>query len=177
MGSTSGGGIVRGGGGSASTTDDMRAFRRRWASGVVVVTVVHDEGFRGATVSGMLPVSVSPPTVVFSFEIDASFQTFLQPGIHLAVSILDRGQEFLAERFAGRAPVPDSTFTGVPHEVVQGLPLLRGAIGHAIGKVTDRIASGDHLLVTADLTLIDIPPDTDDPMVLFETRYRSLEIS
>jgi flavin reductase (DIM6/NTAB) family NADH-FMN oxidoreductase RutF len=155
----------------------MRAFRRRWASGVTIVTIATDNGLRGATVSGLLPISIDPPIVALSFEADAAFQGFVQPGEKIGISILDRGQEFLSERFAGRAPVPDPKFTGVPHRIVDGIPLLTGAIACCTGVVSNRIEVGDHILVLTTTTYVEVPPDTDDPMLLFEGRYRSLEIS
>jgi flavin reductase (DIM6/NTAB) family NADH-FMN oxidoreductase RutF len=177
-GSSSGGGIVRGGpGASQAAANDMRSFRRRWASGVSVVTVNVEQGFRGATVSGLLPLSVDPPTVALSFEADAAFQHFLQPGTRIGISILDRSQEFLSERFAGRAPVPDASFSGVSHQIVDGVPLLTGAIAAGVGEVMEHVVSGDHILVIAGIDRIELGPDTDDPMLLFEGRYRSLEIS
>jgi flavin reductase (DIM6/NTAB) family NADH-FMN oxidoreductase RutF len=155
----------------------MRAFRRRWVTGVSIVTVVSGHGFRGATVSGLLPLSLDPPSIALSLESDGAFQAFLQPGTQLGVSILDRSQEFLSERFAGRAPVPDAAFTGVPHRLIDGVPVLTGVIAAGIGKVTERMESGDHILVLANIDRVEVGPDTDDPMLLFEGRYRSLEIS
>ncbi len=178
-GSRSGGGISHSGPGTNSrgTSEGMRAFRSRWPSGVAILTIAHDGGFRGVTVSALLPLSVDPPTLAVALQRDSLFHHSLEPGTRVGISILDRQQEFLAERFAGRAPVPDPSFTGVPHRVVEGIPLLNGSIGWCLASVERMQDEGDHLLVIASSHWFELPPDTDDPMILYETRYRGLDIA
>ena len=93
-----------------------------------------------------------------------------------AISLLDGSQTFLAERFAGRAPVPDGAFTGVPHRVhPTGVPVIEGATGWGVGAVTRVIPVGDHVLVLGEIGDGAMADDTDDPLVSYEGRYRSLE--
>ena len=178
-GSRSGGGISRSGPGSAARSgiDGMRAFRGRWPSGVSILTIALDGGFRGVTVSGLLPVAIDPPSVAFVLQRDSLFHGLLAPGMQMGISILDRQQEFLAERFAGRAPVPNPEFGGVSHRIVDGVPLIEGAIGWCVAQVDRMQEEGDHVLVVASATWFELPPDTDEPMVLYEGRYRGLELS
>lgn len=179
-GNSSGGGIVRGGPSLAATSsiEGMRALRRRWPTGVAIVTIAWDGGFRGATVSSFLPLSVDPPVVAIGLERDAGFQHLMQTGVRFAVSVLDWKQEFLSERFAGRAPVPDKAFSGVPHHLTEsGLPVIDGCLGACVGEVSDRIDTGDHLLVVGKMISAEMFPDSDDPLLVYDGRYRSLEIS
>src|SRR5215203_4266655 len=99
----------------SSLTDlDLREIRRRWASGVVVVTTVDGVGgFRGATVSAFTAVSLEPPLVLVCLDRSGRMSGMVPEAGIFAVSILESNQEFLAERFAGRAPLPDKVFTGV----------------------------------------------------------------
>ena len=173
--SSSGGGIVRGGASSASEVDDMRAFRRRWTIGVAIVTIAVDGGFRGVTVSGLMPLALEPPSIAIALQADSMFQHWLVPGRRIGISILDRQMEFLSERFAGRAPVPDGAFTGITHRVVDEVPLLVGALAWCVAEVSRVQAEGDHILVTAIATSFEIPADSDEPMVLYQGRYRGLE--
>jgi flavin reductase (DIM6/NTAB) family NADH-FMN oxidoreductase RutF len=156
----------------------MRGLRRRWPTGVAIVTVRTSEGLRGVTVSSLLLLSVEPPLLAIALEADAEFQSLLPVGARFGISLLERSQEFLAERFAGRAPVPDSAFTGVPHRMHEsGVPLIAGSIGFAVAKVRQRIETGDHLLLTGEAIDVELPPDSDDPMLVYDGRYRGLEIS
>ena len=179
----SGGGIVSRGGerSGARKADDlpalMRGWRRRWASGVAIATTAHDGALRGVTLTAVMSVALDPPVLAVSLVADGEYLTFLRGAGRCAVHILDRDQDFLAERFAGRAPVPDRAFGGVPHALVDGLPVLTGALGWAIGEVERIDSFGDHALVILRMSRGELGVDTDDPLLSYEGRYRGLEAS
>lgn len=180
-GSTSGGGIVFGGIGSdgGGGSDDLaRGLRRRWATGVAVVTTMAaDGGLRGVTVSSLMHVALEPPTLAIALAAESSFQTLLPVGAEFAVSILDRAQEFMAERFAGRAPVPDATFGGIPCDLLEGrLPILRGALAWCRCTVETRQDAGDHVMLVGAVREGALAPDSDDPLLRYEGYYRGLEV-
>jgi flavin reductase (DIM6/NTAB) family NADH-FMN oxidoreductase RutF len=182
----SGGGIVsRGGERSAARADDhseldafKRSWRRRWASGIAVATTTSADGsFRGITLTAVMSVSLDPPILAMALTADGAFLKILRVAGRCAVHILDRDQDFTAERFAGRAPVPDGAFSGLPHTVVEGLPVLDGSLAWAFGE-TERIDTfGDHALVLVRVQAGSIGDDTDDPLLSYEGRYRGLEAS
>jgi flavin reductase (DIM6/NTAB) family NADH-FMN oxidoreductase RutF len=179
---TGGGGIVRGGRRSAAggppegAIDLLRAFRRRWASGVAVMTLRDGARLRGITLTGVMPLSVDPPKVAVALTAAGEFAPLAERGRRCAVSILVRDQEFLAERFAGRAPVPDATLGGVPHALdAHGVPLLSGATAVVTGEISSRRVAGDHILVVIDVEGGSIAEDEDDPLLSYEGAYRGLE--
>jgi flavin reductase (DIM6/NTAB) family NADH-FMN oxidoreductase RutF len=181
--STSGGGIVRGSSRSASgeapggAAEMLRAFRRRWATGVAVMMLRDGDGMRGITLTAMMPLSVDPPLVAAALTAGGEFSALAAEGRRCAVSILVRDQEFLSERFAGRAPVPDAAFTGVPHELDEhGVPMLAGATAAVSGEVVGRMAHGDHDLVVIAVDGGRLAPDEDDPLLSYEGAYRGLEV-
>ena len=176
--SRSGGGIVTGAaersGGPA--VDGLRAVRRRWASGVAVVTTTDGNGYRGATVSAFTPVSLEPPLVLVCLEREGRMAELVPATGVFAVSLLDRAQEFLAERFAGRAPVPDPRLTGIPHALAaNGCPVLTGALAWLSCRAVAVHDGGDHLIVVGRVEESFVGPDTDDPLLTYEGRYRAVE--
>jgi flavin reductase (DIM6/NTAB) family NADH-FMN oxidoreductase RutF len=181
---TGGGGIVfgdvSGGRASVSTSGSasMNAIRKRWASGVAVVTVVDaDGGFRGVTATSFVVVSVNPPIVALALSSDGSFHRLFDTGTPFGVSLLDRSHTFLADRFGGRAPIPDTGFSGVPHVVHgSGVPVIRDAIGWCACLVTSQVPVGDHVLMLAELQDGGVIADTDDPLLSYGGRYRALEV-
>lgn len=182
-GSTSGGGIVRGSRRTAADTthDDpvevLRGFRRRWASGVAVMTVRDGDRLRGITLTALMPLSTDPPLLAVALTTNGAFAALATAGNRCAVSILVRNQEFLSERFAGRAPVPDASFTGVPHQFDDGgVPVLSGATAMVSGAIASHATHGDHDLVVIAVDGGTLAPDEDDPLLSYEGAYRSLEV-
>ena len=176
--SRSSGGIVSGGGerSSGSAAEGLRAVRRRWTSGVAVVTTTDGDGYRGTTVSAFAPVSLEPPLVLVCLEREGRMAELVPATGVFAVSILDRTQEFLAERFAGRAPVPDPRLTGVSHGLAaNGCPVLAGALAWLACRVVGVHEGGDHLIVVGEVEESSVGPDSDDPLLTYEGRYRGVE--
>ncbi len=182
--STSGGGIVRGSSRSLSTpanepspSDLARALRRRWPTGVAIAIAREPDGaFRGVAVSSLMMLSLDPPLLTIALATEGSFHELLDVSAAFTISILDRDQEFLSERFAGRAPVPDTKFTGIPFDLVAGdLPVIRKSLAWCRCEVVSRQEAGDHILLVGGILEGDLGPDTDDPLLNFEGQYRGLE--
>jgi flavin reductase (DIM6/NTAB) family NADH-FMN oxidoreductase RutF len=163
---------------SATTDVDLRAVRRRWASGVAVVTTVDgDGGFRGATVSAFAAVSLEPPLVLVCLDRSGRMSEMVPEAGIFAVSILENDQEFLAERFAGRAPLPDRQFTGVPYRLAgNGCPLLDGAHAWYACHVTATHDGGDHVVIVGAVDEAGVGPETDDPLLTYDAHYRGLGV-
>ena len=162
------------------TDDAMRAARRRWASGVAVLTTrdgnVDPPRFRGATISSFSVVSLAPPLVLSCLEREtASARAVAESGL-FAVSILDRAHEFLADRFAGYGPLPDARLTGIPYDLAAtGAPILQGALVWFDCRVSAIHDGGDHLIVVGEVLAVGLGEDTDDPLLSYEGAYRRIE--
>ncbi|MGB3329687.1 MAG: flavin reductase family protein [Thermomicrobiales bacterium] len=164
--------------------DLARAIRRRWTTGVAIVTTTAPDGaLRGATIGSLMMLSQDPPTLAFALARESSFHALLDDGAVIALAILDREGEFLADRFAGRAPVPDARFGGIPHTMIEiagaATPVLTGraVLAWAGCRVTNVAATGDHALVLAALLTGAVGDDTDDPLLYYEGHYRGLEVA
>src|SRR5438105_13234374 len=102
----------------------------RHAAGVVVVSAGADKRWRGLTATTFTAISIEPPQVLVSLDrFAATRDAVLEAGI-FNVSLLSARQEFIAERFAGRAHQVDASWREVQHRLGgHGLPL--GAGGRA----------------------------------------------
>ena len=167
-------------GAQAATAEAMRAARRRWASGVAVLTTVETEGeatrFRGVTVSSFSPVSLEPPLVLVGLERTGTMAMLIPAAGVFAVSVLDRAHEFQADRFSGYGPQPDGRFTGLTHDLAAtGCPVLRDALAWFDCRLVSTQEAGDHLLLIGEAVGIGLGPDTDDPLFTYEGAYRRIE--
>ncbi|MFD1210452.1 flavin reductase family protein [Arthrobacter sp. GCM10027362] len=124
---------------------DPMEFRRTlgsFASGVVIVTAVSDDGeVHGMTANGFVSVSLDPPLVLVSIGERAKMHARLMAGLRYGVSILGHDQQETASHFAGK---PAGT---APRFVWQdGMALIDGAVGHLSCTIVDRHRAGDHTL-------------------------------
>lgn len=133
--------------GSPPSPESMRALRRKHAAAVTVVTFTTDAGYRGVTVSAFCIVSLAPPIVLICLGQGSEAATTIEQTRSYAVSVLSDRQEFLAERFAGRAPLVNPRFEGVPHRLTRsGNPVLEECLVWFDCQVGTVVPSGDHLV-------------------------------
>ena len=87
-----------------------------------------------------------------------------------AVSVLERGQEFIAERFAGRAPLVDPGWREVPHSLgPAGLPLVDGCIAWFECELRALHRAGDHDIAVGEVTAAG--RRTGEPLVLWDRAF------
>src|SRR3972149_6763835 len=104
---------------SSSPVDEQAIMRisALFAAGVTVVTTVHQGEIHGLTVSAYMTVSWDPSLVLVSIQTLNQTCDYIKDSGVFAVTILSDRQEFLSERFAGRAPLVNPRFDGVPYRV------------------------------------------------------------
>src|SRR5260370_35739203 len=79
------------------------------------------------TASSRVSTSADPPWVLVGLEGEAATHAAVVQGNAFNVNVLTRSQEFIADRFAGRAPAIDAMWESVPHRLgAHGIPLIDG---------------------------------------------------
>jgi flavin reductase (DIM6/NTAB) family NADH-FMN oxidoreductase RutF len=158
-------------GASAATVRAVLAHR---AAGVAVVTTRLGEERRGLTVSAWCSAALDPPLVLVCVEQVTTSHDLIEQSRVFALTILAREQEFLADRFAGRAIPVGPTFDGVPHtEAVTGAPILGGGIGWLDCRVADIYPAGTHsIIVGAVVAAADSTEAAHlEPLISLRRRY------
>jgi flavin reductase (DIM6/NTAB) family NADH-FMN oxidoreductase RutF len=151
----------------------MDAFRAAMAglpAPVVVVAARGSDGLRGLTASSFTSVSLEPPLVLVCLDRDSRTRDAIAETGLCTVSVLERGQEFVAKRFAGRAPQVGSEWSDVPHELgPAGLPILRGCVAWFDCALRELVRAGDHDIAVAEVTAAGRGPG--EPLVLWDRSY------
>jgi len=152
----------------------FRAVMGRFATGVAVVAVRTAAGLHGVTVNAFTSVSLKPVLVLVSLDSLSTSCALVAEAGRFAVSVLSDRHEFLADRFAGRAPLVPPDFTGAPHTLTpSGHPILDGCLAWLDCRVHATHEAGDHTLVVAAVEALGL--GTDDPPLLYWTgRFRHL---
>jgi flavin reductase (DIM6/NTAB) family NADH-FMN oxidoreductase RutF len=142
--------------------------------GAVVVVAGRDQaGFRGATATSFIAVSIEPPLVLVSLDRLSATRDAVESSGSFSVSLLARGQQFLADRFSGQAPAVDPAWREVPHRVAAtGLPLIEGAVGWFECRLESHRAAGDHELLLGAVTAVG--RGGGEPLLHWERGYWTL---
>jgi flavin reductase (DIM6/NTAB) family NADH-FMN oxidoreductase RutF len=138
------------------------------------LTTVLDGGFRAATLTGWLLVSVDPVQVAVSIEVESQMESWLRQSGVFGLSVLPWSQQFLADRFAGRAPLASRTFAGIDHFTsATGAPLLTHSVGWVDCRITDETETGDHVLFFGEALAVGRGADeAAEPLMYYFNQYR-----
>src|SRR6187401_590628 len=113
-----------------------------FASGVTIVTTVHEGTQFGMTVASFASLSLHPPLVLICIEKSVKTHDAIAAAGKFGVSILAAEQAEISNRFASRRA---DKFDGVAvQNGMLGVPWIEGAITTRECTVQDKLAGGDH---------------------------------
>ena len=145
-----------------------------FATGVVIATTSLDDAIHGMTANAVTSVSLDPPLVLVCVERSADSHDIIDRSGLFALSILGRGQETLAERFARKDGAGAHRLHGVPHHTrITGAPILDGSLAYLDCRVVARYPGGDHTIFLGQVADAG-PLEGRDPLVFFRGRYVGL---
>jgi flavin reductase (DIM6/NTAB) family NADH-FMN oxidoreductase RutF len=145
----------------------------RVPAGVVVVSARTENGYRGMTASSLVSISVDPPMVLVGLERESTTRAAVAETRAFNVSVLTRSQEFIADRFAGRAPAIDALWEAVPHRLgVNGIPLIDGCAAWLECRLVEIRPAGDHDVCMGEVTAA--TAGSGDPLILWDRAFWTL---
>ena len=145
----------------------------RVPAGVVLISTRSGDGYKAMTASSLVSISVEPPLVLVGLERNSATRSAILESGAFNVSILARSQEFIADRFAGRAPAVDPRWNTLPHRLGKNaIPLLEGAAAWLECRVTDTHRAGDHDVCIGEVEAAEV--GSGDPLVLWDRQFWTL---
>ena len=119
------------------------------------------------------PVSLQPPLVLVCLDrLAIARDAVLEQGIFTA-SVLSRSQQFLADRFAGQAPLADPNWRDVAHRLGDnGMPVVEGSVAWLECETESVYEAGDHDIVVAAVTAAG--GGRGEPLIHWERDYWGL---
>jgi flavin reductase (DIM6/NTAB) family NADH-FMN oxidoreductase RutF len=158
----------------AVNAEELRGVMRQWATGVSLVTAQDGGRPHGMTVSSFTSLSLEPPLVMVSLENTARTHQMVTESGAFAVSILDEGQEDLADRFAGRIPDGEDRFAGLTYRTaLTGSPLPEGALAYLDCEVVSAQPAGTHTVFVGRVVASGVRPG-GQPLLYYDRNYRHL---
>ena len=154
-------------------SQEFRDAMARLASGIVVVSARTADAYRGLTASTLVSVSADPPLVLVGLERESATRAAVVETRRFNVSVLTRDQEFLAERFAGRAPSVDPDWNAIPHRLgANGIPLIEGCAAWLECELEQVHPAGDHDVCIGSVSRVAM--GAGDPLILWDRAFWTL---
>lgn len=148
---------------------DLRRALGQYATGVTVVTTLHDGERYGMTANSFTSVSLNPPLVLWAAAKSSPSLVAFEASDRFAVNVLAADQHHLSRQFATSG---NDKFDGVPLQdgPPSSLPLLEGAVAHFVCRRTQRVEAGDHVVFLGEVEEYGAPGG--EPLVFHSGFYR-----
>jgi len=151
--------------------DRYRAVFGHFATGVAVITVAGPAGEGGLTANAVCSVSLDPLLALVCFEQSARTLPLVREARRFAVNVLQAGAEDVARTFASKVPESEK-LRGVPHRLVEGMPILDDALAWIVCDVRELIPAGDHEIAIGEVVAMDVADG--EPLLWYRGGYRRL---
>ncbi|HEX2028815.1 MAG TPA: flavin reductase family protein [Nitriliruptorales bacterium] len=155
-----------------------RAFRDvmgRFATGVAIMTTLHDGAPHGMTANAVSSVSLQPLLVLVCVERGTTMAATVTASGIFALSFLHEDDDGLAVHFADPyRPLGAAQFERIPfRKEVTGAPVLERGVAYVDCRTWRLCDGGDHLIVVGEVVTLGLG-DRDDPLLFYRGAYRSL---
>ncbi|HEX4977397.1 MAG TPA: flavin reductase [Nocardioides sp.] len=145
---------------------DLRRALGQYATGVTVVTTLHDGERFGMTANSFTSVSLNPPLVLWAAAKSSPSLAAFEAADRFAVNVLAADQHHLSRQFATSGT---DKFEGVALLDAE-LPLLEGSVAHFACRRTQRVDAGDHVVFLGEIEEYAAPGG--EPLVFHSGFYR-----
>jgi flavin reductase (DIM6/NTAB) family NADH-FMN oxidoreductase RutF len=162
------------------TAVDPAAYRLaagRFATGIMLVSTVHDGLPRIMTVNAFTSVSLEPLLVLFCAEKIARFHDAVLAAGSWAVSVLDEDSEKVSRWLATRGRPQESQLDGIAYHPgpLTGAPVVDNALSALECRTTAVHDGGDHSIVVGEVLSARLLRPEGRPLLYYGGRYRRLD--
>jgi flavin reductase (DIM6/NTAB) family NADH-FMN oxidoreductase RutF len=145
----------------------------RLPAGVCVISTRAGDEYRGLTATSLVSISLEPAMVLVGLERESATRAAILQKKAFNVSLLTRAQEFIADRFAGRAPAIDPLWSTLPHRLgANGIPLVEGCAAWLECRLAQVHPAGDHDIFVGEVQAA--ATGRGDPLILWDRAFWSL---
>jgi flavin reductase (DIM6/NTAB) family NADH-FMN oxidoreductase RutF len=140
---------------------------------VAVITSAGPAGRGGMTANALCSLSLDPLLALVCFENRARTLPIVRDAGRFAVNLLSSGQEDLAGVFASKLPEAEK-LDGVPHRLIDAVPVLDGALAWATCELRELIAGGDHTIGIGRVLGLGLTDPPSEPLLWYAGGYHAL---
>ena len=136
----------------ASPMISLREFKDALAVTVAVAAACHAGERVGRTITSFMPLSAEPPLLMISIDASSRMVDLIAASRRFSVAALARGQEEIADVFAGKGNHPDRFSIGDWDACPSGSPRLADALLSMDCELVGSIDAADHILFVGAIT-------------------------
>ena len=164
---------------STSPTISPREFKDAMAGlafTAAVATASHAGERIGRTITSFMPLSAEPPLLMISIDASSRMVDLIAASRRFSIAALSRGQEEIADVFAGKGNLPDRFSVGHWDMWPSGSPRLAAALLSMDCELVGSIDAADHILFVG--AIIEATSDPLREVLLWSERnYKGAEAS
>jgi 3-hydroxy-9,10-secoandrosta-1,3,5(10)-triene-9,17-dione monooxygenase reductase component len=150
---------------------EFRAVLGHFASGVVLVTGLHDGHPAGLTCQSFFSLSLDPPLIAVAPGVSSTSWPRVSSTGRICVNVLGSDQEALARTFAKSGA---EKFAGVGWSpAANGAPRLHGSLAWIDCTIEESRKTGDHHLVVARVE--DVETGSGQPLLFYRGGFGGFE--
>lgn len=157
-------------------SDSYKHVMRRYAAGVMVLTVRDGQEFHAVTVNSVTSVSLEPILLLVCLEKNARSHQLLHNAKNFALNILSDAQEELGKLFAF-----DREARKTPLSHVQGATSANGtlifnqSLGYFDCRVVQEYEGGDHTIFLSEVLDARVQDEPHGPLIYYQTNWFKLD--
>jgi 3-hydroxy-9,10-secoandrosta-1,3,5(10)-triene-9,17-dione monooxygenase reductase component len=148
----------------------FRAVLGHFATGITVITAMHDGEPVGIAANSFTSVSLDPPLVLFCAAKSSSTWPRIQAAGHFTVNVLDEHQEHICRLFAEKGA---DRFGRIEWEAGKLGPILHDVHAYLDCTIETEHDAGDHVIVVGRVHELGLTADAG-PLLFYQGRYGRL---
>jgi 3-hydroxy-9,10-secoandrosta-1,3,5(10)-triene-9,17-dione monooxygenase reductase component len=156
----------------ASDQQRYRSVIGHFATGVAVVSGRGPDGPVGMTANALCSLSLDPPLVLVCFDNGSRTLPIVREAGRFGVNVLGHDQDALSGVFASKMGELEK-FSDIPHRLVEGVPVIDGALAWLTCELRALHPGGDHTIGVG--AVVQMGEDSSrEPLVWYRGRYTRL---
>ncbi|TMK40372.1 MAG: flavin reductase family protein [Actinobacteria bacterium] len=158
--------------GPAPDQQRYRSVIGHFATGVAVITGRGPDGPVGMTANALCSLSLDPPLVLVCFDNASRTFPIVRRAGRFAINLLSHDQDELSGVFASKMGELEK-FSHIPHQLVEGVPIIDGALAWLTCDLNALYPGGDHTIGVG--AVIEMGEHSKrEPLVWYRGRYTRL---
>ena len=158
------------------SADEFRAVMRHWSAGVAILTASDHGDSHGMTVTSFTSISAQPALVSVSVAKTTRTLERIEKSGAFGVTILSKGQQWIAERFAGKDAGLLNRFDNIDTFTIQSeSPLINNGIAFFDCSVIYQYEMDQSILFIARVEAVKHGKPAE-PLIYTDRQYGTVEI-